>query len=122
VARKVFKNAGRDTAGMFVDTAFVPRSSAERWLAEAKAEASKPPESESEWLREKRERGPAPKTSAFLQMALRAQENPAPAPVEMSEAEHRENAAIAKFEASSPQEKARMIVDAAARARPSKEK
>jgi hypothetical protein len=63
-ASKAFEEVGRGTSsGMFAESAFVPRRTAEKWVEEAKA--PKPPE--SEWLREKRERaerGPAPKTRA----------------------------------------------------------
>lgn len=123
-ASKAFEAAGKDTEGMFAESAFVPRKTAERWRKEAKAEASKPPE--LEWLREKRERaerGPAPKTCAQIEMAeMRSRGVSMPSKIEPEDAEAREQAVIARFKASTPEQQAAMITEAAARSRPSKRK
>ncbi len=116
-ASKVFEAAGKSTSGIFAESAFVPRKTAERWLADAKAEASKPPE--SEWLREKREkaeRGPAPKTRAQIEMAeMRSRGISMPSKIEPEDAAARERAVIERFKAATPEQQAAMICAAAAK-------
>ena len=83
-------------------------------VAAAKAEAAKPPE--SAWLREKAARAQRAEFPALMHLALSGKrEQPAPEPPEVSEAQRRENAVIAKFENAGPTERAAMISAAANR-------
>ena len=113
-ASKAFEAAGKSTSSMFAESAFVSRRTAEKWIAEAKAEASKPPE--SAWLREKAARAQRAEFPALMHLALSGKrEQPAPETPEVSEAHRRENAVIAKFENAGPTERAAMISAAANR-------
>ncbi|MGB8901320.1 MAG: hypothetical protein WCC90_19720, partial [Methylocella sp.] len=111
-AKKAFVNAGRDVSGMFAESVFVLRKTAERWRAEAKAEASKPPVSDP----------PKYESSKMAQARwwarLREEEESKLVPREPQDAEAREQAVIARFKASTPEQQAAMIVEAAARHRP----
>jgi len=103
---------------------------AERELVEARRAASKlglireQPEvkPESAWEREKRERaerGPAPKTRPQIEMAeMRSRGVSMPSKIEPEDAEARERAVIARFKASTAEQQAAMITEAAARSRP----
>ena len=88
---------------MFAESAFVPRRTAEKWIKEAREEQAKlaSPEPELSWKERQNRR-----------FAYYAQ----PAAVsEPEDAEARERAVAARFNAATPEERAKMIVAAAAK-------
>jgi hypothetical protein len=110
-ASKAFEAAGRSTSGMFAESAFVTRRTAEKWRAEARAEAVKTPV-------------PGDPGKAYREREARryAYYHPDQPPAEPEDAAGREQAVRARWEAATPEERGKMIVEAAARSRPSKRK
>ena len=112
-ARKVFKNTGRDTEAMFSGSTFVLRSSAEKWIAEAKAESIKtllapdPPK--------KYESSKIAQARGWAALALREEEESRLVPPAPQDAEAREQAVRARWEAATAEERARMITEVANR-------
>jgi hypothetical protein len=106
-AKKAFKENGNDTEGMFGESVFVLRKNAERWVEEARREKAEltPPEP-----------APKPKTAAQEYAArMRSRDLSKPLPVEPLSAEAREAAVAARWAAATPEERAKMIVEAASK-------
>ena len=86
-AKAAFINAGKDTAAMFSELSFVPRSSAKKWIKEAREEQAKlaSPEPKLSWKERERRR-----LAYYAQPAAAA---------EPEDAEARERAVAARFNA-----------------------
>jgi hypothetical protein len=112
-ASRAFEEARRDTQAMFSESTFVLRSSAEKWIAEAKAEAIKTLLSD-----------PPYESSRTVQARgwARLREEEKLIPREPQDLEARERAIAARWQAATAEERGKIITEAAERHRPLKGK